>query len=173
MKSVFLDFAEFIWPGALVYITEPRVGDFFAMPFGPRGREITAKLRALDGKRVRLSGYMARQQGPHRGYFTLTPVPLNVAEAFDALADDLAPATLFMHLPPGQANDVASHKPHLLVVTGTLGVGHQEEADRGNSIVRLQLDAPSGNRVQSCGQAPVLIFCTVFVCSDQPRTPIG
>jgi hypothetical protein len=52
-----------------------------------------------------------------------------------------------VHLPPAQAQKIASHQSGLLVLTGTLGVGSQEEGDGRISIVRLQLDAPSDDKV--------------------------
>ena len=113
------------------------------MPVGPRGLEMTTKLLALDGRRVRIVGYMAQQEDPRPGFFMLAPVPVNVAETSSGMADDLPRATLFVHLPPSQANNIASHQSGLLVLTGTLSVGNREEGDGRISMVRLQLDAPS------------------------------
>jgi hypothetical protein len=173
MKNVFLGFPEFIRLGALALglsiqmhvfagteqnaptsslpslpadIAELKFRDFFVMPVGPRGLEMTPKLLALDGRRVRILGYMAQQENPHPGFFMLTPVPVNVAEASDAMADDLPPATLFVHLPTAQANRVASYQSGLLVLTGTLSIGNQE-GDGRLSMVRLQLDVPSDTQL--------------------------
>jgi hypothetical protein len=175
MKNVFLSFPEFIRLGALALglsvqmhvfagteqntptstlpslpadIADLKFRDFFVMPVGPRGLEMTPKLLALDGRRVRILGYMAQQEDPYPGFFMLTPMPLKVAEASDGMADDLPPATLFVHLPPFQANNVASHLSGLLVLTGTLSVGNREEGDGRISMMRLQLDAPSDDRAQ-------------------------
>src|SRR5882672_819043 len=134
MKTVFLNFPDFIRLAALALglsvqmhvfaateeseptstlpslpagIEDLKFRDFFVMPVGPRGLEMSPKLSALDGRRVRILGYMAQQEEPHPGFFMLTPVPINVAEASDGMANDLPPATLFVHLPPEQANRVA------------------------------------------------------------------
>ena len=176
MKNVFLGFPEFIRLSALALglglqlhvfagteqsaptstlpalpadIAELKFKDFFAMPVGPRGPEVAPKLLALDGKRVRILGYMAQQEDPHPGFFMLTPVPVKVAEASGGMADALPPATLFVHLPPSQANSVAAHQPGLLVLTGTLDVGNREESDGRISIVRLQLDAAPENQASA------------------------
>jgi len=168
MKNAFLGFPEFIRLSALALglgiqmhviagternvptstlpclpadTAELKFRDFFVMPVGPRGLEMTPKLLALDGRRVRIVGYMAQQENPHPGFFLLTPVPVSVDEASDGRAYDLMPATLFVHLPPAQANKVASHQPGLLVLTGTLSVGNREQVDGRISMVRLQLDA--------------------------------
>ena len=175
MKNIFVGFPEFIRLSALALglsipmyvvagneqtltvqsatlpvpagdIAELKFREFFAMPVGPRGLELTPKLLALDGRRVRIIGYMAQQEEPHPGFFMLTPVPVNVAEASDGMADDLPPATLFVHLPPAQANVVARYQAGLLVLTGTLEVGTREEADGRISLVRMQLDAAPDNR---------------------------
>jgi hypothetical protein len=170
LKNVFLAFPDFIQLGALALglsvqmhvfagteqnaptstlpslpagIAELNFMDFFVMPVGPRGLEMTQKLLGLDGRRVRIVGYMAQQEDPRPGFFMLAPVPVNVAETSDGMADDLPPATLVVHLPPSQANNVASHQSGLLVLTGTLSVGDREEGDGRISMVRLQLDAPS------------------------------
>jgi hypothetical protein len=66
-----------------------------------------------------------------------------VAEKEDGMADDLPPATLFVHLPPAQAGVVPPYQHGLLLLTGTLSVGNREEADGRVSIVRLQLDVPT------------------------------
>ena len=175
MNNVFLGFPEFIRLGALALglgvqmhvfadaeqnatptttlpslpadIAELMFRDFFVMPIGPHAVEMTPKLFALDGRRVRIVGYMAQQEEPHPGFFMLAPVPTIVAGGSAGMAEDLPPATLFVHLPPAQAHKVASHQSGLLVLTGTLGVGSREEGDGRLSMVRLQLDTPSDDRV--------------------------
>jgi hypothetical protein len=176
MKNVFLSFPDFIRLGALALglsvqmhafagtehnaptsalpalpadTVELKFKDFFAKPVGPRGLEMTPKLLALDGKRVRILGYMAQQEDPHPGFFMLTPVPVTVAEASAGVADDLPPATLFVHLPLSQVNEVTSHQSGLLVLTGTLSVGNREQRDGRISMVRLQLDAAPENQASA------------------------
>jgi hypothetical protein len=124
-------------------VVELKFKDFFRMPVGPRGLEMTPKLLALDGKRVRILGYMAHQEDPSKGFFILTPLPVNVAEKEDGMADDLPPATLFVHLAPAQAGVAPPYQHGLLIVTGTLSVGNREEADGRISMVCLQLDVPT------------------------------
>src|SRR5436190_3112155 len=48
---------------------ELKFEDFFASPVGPRGLEFTEKVRSLDGKRVRIVGFMVRQEKPSPGVF--------------------------------------------------------------------------------------------------------
>ncbi len=174
MKNVFLGFPEFIRLGALALglgmqmhvfagteqnatttalpslpadIAELKFRDFFLMPVGARGPEMGPKLLALDGRRVRILGYMVQADEPQPGYFLLAPVPVEAGEAPGAMADDL-PATLFVQLPQAQANRVAPYQAGLLVLTGTLGVGNRQEGNGLVSTVRLQLDAPSDTQAR-------------------------
>ncbi|MFI4932880.1 MAG: hypothetical protein ACHP83_21755, partial [Burkholderiales bacterium] len=43
---------------------ELKFADFFVQPVGPRGLPIADALRAADGRRVRLVGYMVSQEQP-------------------------------------------------------------------------------------------------------------
>jgi hypothetical protein len=175
MKNVFVGFPEFMRLGALALglgiqmhvfagteqsaptsslpalpadIAELKFRDFLVTPVGPSGMQINPALRSLDGRRVRILGYMARQENPGPGVFMLTPVPVDVTGTVDAMADELPPTTLVVHLPPAQAGHVAPYLPGLVVLTGTLRVGHHDEAIGRPPMVRLQLDAPSDTQAQ-------------------------
>jgi hypothetical protein len=74
--------------------------------------------------------------------FILAPLPVSMAEAADGPADDLPPAVLFVHVPT-EPHKVVPYTPGLLMVTGTLTVGAQEEADGRVSYTRLALDPPA------------------------------
>jgi hypothetical protein len=170
MKDAFVSFPEFIRLGALALglsvqmhvfagvekstptsslpalpadIAELKFRDFFVMPVGPRGAEINPALLALNGRRVRILGYMAWQENPRPGVFMLAPVPVNVAEA-----DELPSTNLLVHLPPAQASNVAPYLSGLVVLTGTLRVDDHGDAIGRPPRVGLQLDAPSGPRAQ-------------------------
>jgi hypothetical protein len=132
-------------------IAELKFRDLFLMPVSPRGLELSPKLQALDGRRVRIVGYMALQEAPAPGFFVLAPAPVHFADASDERADDLPPATLFVHLPPAQANQVASHQPGLLVLTGTLSVGNREHGAGRIAMVQLQLDAAPAYQAHMSG----------------------
>jgi hypothetical protein len=116
--------------------------DFFSTPVGPRGLEPTQRLLALDGKRVRVLGYVVAEENPTPGLFLLTPVPTALADVSDGPADYLPPATLFVHLSPSDAGKVLSDQPGLLMVVGTLEVGNRDEAIGRVSFTRLRLDQP-------------------------------
>jgi hypothetical protein len=110
--------------------------DLFAMPVGPRGLQPSAELLQLNGKVARMRGYIAHQESPIAGVFILSPLPVELGDADEGLADDLPPAIVFVH-----ASDRAAPYPAGVVqVTGTLEVGPQNEADGRVSQVRLVLD---------------------------------
>ena len=123
-------------------VADLKFRDFFRLPIGPAGLEPTERLLALDGKRVRLVGYMVEREESVPGTLILAPLPLATAESEDGAADDLPAAVAYVHL-DGAAPRSLPYLPGLLRLTGTLQVGVREEADGRASTVRLQLDARS------------------------------
>ena len=120
-------------------VTELKFSEFFVTPVGPRGLDLTDKLRGLDGQRVRILGYMVRQEEPPAGSFLLAPFPAQIHEHENGLADDL-PATTLHVFSPNHREQVVPYTPQLLLLTGTLSVGNRTEADGRISTVRLILD---------------------------------
>ena len=118
-------------------VTDLKFGEFFMMPIGPRGLEASGKLMALAGKRVRILGYMARQETPVAGMFILAPLPVSLGDEDESLSDDLPASSVFVHV--AGAGPVA-YFSGLLRLTGTLSLGSHEESDGHVSTVRLELD---------------------------------
>jgi hypothetical protein len=75
-------------------VAELKFNEFFRQPIGPRGLEFTEKLRHLEGRRIRILGYMARQARPEKHCFLLAPLPLTLNEIEYGHADDLPATTL-------------------------------------------------------------------------------
>lgn len=119
---------------------ELKFRDFFKTPIGARGLEPTETLKAANGKRVRLLGYMVAQEDPQPGWFFLTPRPLTMSEHADGEADDLPPSAVVVRMPPGEREQALPHTRGLLLLTGTLEVGREEMQDGRVSWVRLLLD---------------------------------
>ncbi len=111
--------------------------DFFEMPVGPRGLRPSPRLLALDGQQVRLRGYVAHQARPTADVFILSPLPVELGDADDGLADDLPPAIVFVH---AAAPTIPSSRD-IVQVTGRLSVGPLDEADGRVSQVRLFVDS--------------------------------
>ncbi|MDD5296331.1 MAG: hypothetical protein PHU46_05400 [Rhodocyclaceae bacterium] len=118
---------------------ELRFSDFFHLPVGPGGLELSPVLQQARGRTVRLVGYMVQQEVPVAGRFMLAPRPVQMSEHADGDADDLPPATLLVYLDPDQQGWVVPHMRGLVSVTGVLAVGRQEDPDGRVSWVRLQL----------------------------------
>lgn len=122
-------------------VAELRFRDIFKLPVGPRGLEPTEKLRSLDGKRVRIVGYMIAQETPVAGSFMLSPLPVMAGDEDESLADDIPPSALFVVLPRGRSTVVPA-LPGLVKLTGTLRVGAEEIPGSGRvAAARLELDA--------------------------------
>lgn len=112
----------------------------FRMPVGRAGLEPSARLRALQGQRVRITGYMVAQEDGSVGRFFLTPVPLRMSEHADGDADDLPPNTVLVLMPPAERALALPHTAGLLQLTGTLEWGRQVLDDGRVVWLRLQLD---------------------------------
>lgn len=122
-------------------VTELKFNEFFVSPIGSRGLEFTDKLRGLDGKRVRMLGYMVQEEKPTPGVFILSPYPVQIHDHDNALADDLPPSVVHVSVPTGRDQPVP-HSLRLLLLTGTLSIGNRPEASGRISMVRLAADAP-------------------------------
>jgi hypothetical protein len=116
-----------------------RFADFFKLPMGSKGAEITPALWQANGQTVRLTGYMVQQERPVLGHFMLTPRPVRMSEHSDGDADDLPAAWAMVYLDPGQQDFAVPYQRGLLELSGVLSVGRMEEADGRVSWVRLQL----------------------------------
>jgi len=121
-------------------VTELKFRDVFKLPVGPKGLEPTDKLRALDGKRVRIVGYMVQQETPARGGFLLSPLPAQLGDEDESLADDLPASAIRIEL-PSSPDLIVPGLPGLVQMTGTLRVGMRNDATSGRATAaQLVLD---------------------------------
>ena len=127
--------------------TDLKFNEIFKLPVGPRGMEPSEKLLSLDNKRVRIIGYMAKQESPIPGLFILSPLPVNMGDEDDKFADDMPANSVFIHL--NDSNVVAKYVPGLINLSGVLSVGNTNEADGRISYVRIQLDPKTLDRKPS------------------------
>lgn len=124
-------------------VTDLKFRDFFKLPIGPRGLEPTETLLSLKGWRVRVVGYMARQDpqlGP-KGLLVLAPLPVSLGDEDESYADDLPAAAVYVHLDAAQGQQVLPYMAGLMALTGILEIGPSMEADGRQSMLRLQLDS--------------------------------
>jgi hypothetical protein len=128
--------------------------DFFRTPIGPKGLEMTDKLRQANGQPVRLVGYMVQQEESTPGQFLLTPRPVQMSEHADGEADDLPAATVLVYLPPDEQDWSIPHARGLVEVSGTLQVGRHEGVDGRIYWIRLRLvPTPSAPALQATAAA--------------------
>jgi len=120
-------------------VTELKFSEFFVNPVGPRGLELTGKLRGLEGRRVRILGYMAHRETQPPGVFLLTPFPVQVHDHDNGLAEDFPASVVQVSVPTLRAQPVP-YAPGLMLLTGILRLGNQPEPDGRVSLVRLELD---------------------------------
>ena len=123
-------------------VVELKFRDVFKLPVGPKGLEPTEKFLALDGKRVRIVGFMVRQSPEPKGTFLLSPLPVALGDEDEALADDLPAATLRIDLDASSRALAVPKLPGLLQFTGTLHVGMRADPATGRATpAQLTLDA--------------------------------
>jgi hypothetical protein len=134
-------------------VTELKFRDVYKMPVGPKGLEPTPKLLALDGKRVRIVGYMVQQESVPKGSFLLSPLPALISDEDESLADDLPASAIRIELPGAPALAVPP-LTGLLQLTGTLRVGMRTDAATGRATpAQLVLDAADQRELQRLTQA--------------------
>jgi hypothetical protein len=121
----------------------------FFEPVGDGGLEYTARLRSLAGKRVRLTGYMVREERRYRGLYLLAPHASTAQLAGACVAPDVPPNVVHVHLSADAASSLVPYQPGRMSVVGILEIGPKREADGRNSAVRLRLELPraDGNLV--------------------------
>jgi hypothetical protein len=123
-------------------VTQLDFSDFFRNPVGPRGLELTGKLLKLEGKRVRIVGYMIQQSDPSPRCFLFSPRPVKMHEQEYGFADELPASTIHVFTDTS-APETVPFTPGPLLLTGTLSVGNRQEPSGRVSLVRLQLDPPT------------------------------
>lgn len=115
------------------------MNDVFVKPAGPKGLQYTAGTAALDGRKVRIRGWMVRHLHDDPRVFLLNtqPITLNMSEY--GLADDLPPWAVHVIL-AGRDGWAPVWTPRPLEVCGTLELGPRQERDGRISHIRLKAD---------------------------------
>lgn len=121
-------------------VTDLKFSEMFKMPIGPQGLEPSARLLSLNGKSVRLIGYMVDTESRPPGTLILTPLPVSNGHEDESLADDLPASAVFVHLSGPAAQQTVRSMRGLIQLTGTLQIGAADEADGRVSAIRLRVD---------------------------------
>jgi hypothetical protein len=122
-------------------VTDLKFSEFYET-IGDRGLRFTRRILGLDGRKVRILGYIVERQAPVPGTVLLTPIPVRLHEHEAGHADDLPAASVFVTV-PDRPGEVVPYTPGLFLLTGTLQLGNHEEVDGRVSSVRLILDPPA------------------------------
>lgn len=121
--------------------------DVFQQPVGSRGLVPTSSFLSLDGKRVRMVGYMIALTPPTADAFMFAPLPASVAAHDEGLADDIPATAIYVRLPrfsptSGAIEFGIPQAQGLLTITGTLDVGAYTDSITGRVFpASLALDA--------------------------------
>ena len=134
-------------------VTELKFRDVYKLPVGPKGLQPTEKLLSLDGKRVRIVGYMVHQESASKGAFLLSPLPVLLSDEDESLADDLPASAIRIEL--SNARDlIVPPLPGLLQFTGTLHVGMRTDAASGRATpAQIVLDTADQHVLQGLAQS--------------------
>jgi hypothetical protein len=135
-------------PQPPVGTTDLKFRELFKFPIGSRGLEPSEKLIGLNGKPVRMVGYMAKEENPTAGLFILSPLPVNLGDEDESFADDLPANAVYVRM-DSASNSIVPYLPGLIKLTGILQVGFEQEIDGRVSTVRLLLDAPLSKELQN------------------------
>ena len=97
--------------------------ELFQHPVGPLGLEYRPEALALDGKQVRVMGFMARTDWADTSVFLLAPHPIILHDREYAACDEIPSGSVLVRMPAGEQ---ASFTPGLLMLCGTL---HTQRVD--------------------------------------------
>lgn len=163
-------------------VVDLKFRDVFALPIGPRGLDLSERFTALDGRRVRLVGYMVALLPPTADAFMFSPLPVELAVHDEGLADDIPASTLYVRLPRfsaasavGVAAPGIPQMPGLLHLTGTLSTQPYADPITGRIFPgTLVLDAePRRAVLQVARSVAERSATTVAVDTQMPRVLPG
>jgi len=104
----------------------------------------SARLLALDGKRVRLVGFMAQMEMPPSGGFYLCPRPVSADESGAGIGD-LPVETVFVVMKSAGGGEVP-YRPGPLEVTGVLQIRNHADQDGRVTAFQITLDRPRARK---------------------------
>jgi hypothetical protein len=127
-------------PDTMKDLPELSFKDFFG-PIGPGGLEYSAKIKALNGQRVRVRGFLVQQTERSPALFLFAGTPVKVDTRADCNETDTPPAMIHVFVPG--TTKALPWVPGQHFISGVLELGARHEADDRISVARLQLDEPA------------------------------
>jgi hypothetical protein len=125
--------------------TDLKFRELFALPVGPRGLELSKKAISLAGQRVRLVGYIVREEKPIPGVLILAPLPISIGDEDEALANDLPPSAVFVHFQDRAVAEAARQVTGPVSVEGMFSMGPHDESDGHVSTFRIDIDSAAAS----------------------------
>lgn len=124
-------------PPDLSDIPELALNDLIKRPAGPLGLELSDDVKSLEGKRIKVTGFMVHTDWADPSTFILANYPSNISEREFGPSDDLPPVQLFVKLPESMKT---GFQRGVLQLAGTLRLGSAEEPYDRRSFLRLEID---------------------------------
>jgi len=115
--------------------------ELFQYPIGPHGLEVAPGAQTKQGQIVRLRGFMVKGEEDVPGQFYFAPLPIQLSEHADGLANDLPASTVLVKLDPSQSLWAVPYRVGPLVLEGRLLIGRHEDPQGTVSWFQLQLPA--------------------------------
>jgi hypothetical protein len=111
-------------------VTPLKFAEIFKRPVGPNGLELTDTVRALEGRQVRVVGYVVAQ-GDDAATLLLAPLPVALGDEDEGMADDLPPSTIALH---SSTRKPLPRVQGLVEVVGELELVPREDPSTGRVI---------------------------------------
>jgi hypothetical protein len=99
---------------------ELHMPDIFQHPVGPLGLDYSPSVKALDGKQVRVMGFMALTDWADQSLMLLCPHPIILHDKEYAACDEIPSGAVLVRMPPGEQ---AAYAKGLFMLAGTLRLG--------------------------------------------------
>ena len=132
--------------------TEPTVLElqsFFKLPMGPKGLEVTDKVKQASGQQVRMTGFMVKNELPTHGAFMLAPRPVQLSEHADGDANDLPASVCWVYLDSSQKDWLVPYIPGPVTVEGLFMFKRLEATDGSVAWFHLHLAPDAVSAVQT------------------------
>ncbi|CAN5720192.1 hypothetical protein BH11VER1_BH11VER1_38990 [soil metagenome] len=114
--------------------------EVFTVPAGPMGLEYSARASALNGKKIRVTGFMVKHYNTDPTVFLFSETPRLYNEREEGLADSLPPGTLHV-IVQVRKGDAPAWRREKMTLYGTMELGGRQELSGRISHVRLTCDA--------------------------------
>jgi|GEM_PF-1396853 len=137
----------------------------------PKELRPTAKLLKLNGKHVRIVGFMTQTEEPPKGSFYLVPTPVFSDEEGGGTAD-LPPQTVRVIVRSSKGQEIP-FVARPIEVTGILEVGNHVDDDGQVSAIRLILDRKEDIKSTGASQASKPTTVTSNTSTGQSTTTAG